>query len=79
MAIAGYYFRARRAAPPAPAARTAPITSIAVLPFKPLVAENRDESLELGMADSLIMRLSNLGHLTVQLVRNQSSSRHLLC
>lgn len=31
--------------------------TIAILPFKPLVAENRDESLELGMADTLIGRL----------------------
>src|SRR5262249_29867797 len=35
------------------------IKSIAVLPFKPLVANSRDESLELGMADTLIARLSN--------------------
>lgn len=35
-----------------------PIRSIAVLPFKPLVAENRNEALELGMADSLIRKLS---------------------
>ncbi|MGH9902375.1 MAG: tetratricopeptide repeat protein, partial [Pyrinomonadaceae bacterium] len=33
--------------------------SIAVLPFKPLVAESRDESLEMGMADTLITRLGN--------------------
>jgi TolB-like protein len=32
---------------------------IAVLPFKPLVAENRDQILELGMADTLITKLSN--------------------
>jgi serine/threonine-protein kinase len=31
--------------------------TIAILPFKPIVAENRDESLELGMTDALIMRL----------------------
>jgi len=37
----------------------APIKSIAVLPFKPLVAENRDEALEMGMADTLISRLGN--------------------
>ncbi len=30
------------------------VTSIAVLPFKPLVSESRDEALELGMADTLI-------------------------
>jgi len=32
---------------------------IAVLPFKPLKSENRDQVLELGMADSLIAKLSN--------------------
>ena len=36
----------------------APIKSIAILPFKPLVAENRNEALELGMADTLISKLS---------------------
>ena len=34
------------------------VRSIAVLPFRPLVAENRDEVLELGMADTLIAHLS---------------------
>jgi TolB-like protein/tetratricopeptide (TPR) repeat protein len=32
---------------------------LAVLPFKPLVAEDQDQVLELGMADSLITKLSN--------------------
>jgi TolB-like protein/Tfp pilus assembly protein PilF len=32
---------------------------IAVLPFKPLLPENRDQVLELGMADTLIAKLSN--------------------
>ena len=32
---------------------------IAVLPFKPLLPENRDQVLELGMADTLITKLSN--------------------
>ncbi len=36
-----------------------PVKTIAVLPFKPLVAENGDEALEMGMADTLIARLSN--------------------
>ncbi len=36
-----------------------PIKSIAVLPFKPLVIENRSESLELGMADTLINKFSS--------------------
>lgn len=42
------------------------ITSIAVLPFKPLVADARDESLEMGMADSLIAVLGNLNGITVR-------------
>lgn len=35
-----------------------PISTIAVLPFKPLVSENRNEALELGLADTLISELS---------------------
>jgi DNA-binding winged helix-turn-helix (wHTH) protein/TolB-like protein/Tfp pilus assembly protein PilF len=45
---------------------TAQIRSIAVLPFKPLLADQRDESLELGMADTLIVRLSNLREIRVR-------------
>lgn len=37
-----------------------------MLPFKPLVAENRDEALELGMADTLISRLGGIEELTVR-------------
>lgn len=44
----------------------APVRSIAVLPFKPLNAESRDESLEMGMAETLITRLSNLKQITVR-------------
>lgn len=36
----------------------APVKTVAVLPFKPLVPENRNEALEFGMADSLISKLS---------------------
>ncbi|MGH9850766.1 MAG: winged helix-turn-helix domain-containing protein [Blastocatellia bacterium] len=49
-----------------PAAPSAAIRSIAVLPFKPLTASGRDEALELGMADTLITKLSNLKHLIVR-------------
>jgi DNA-binding winged helix-turn-helix (wHTH) protein/TolB-like protein len=42
------------------------IRSIAVLPFKPLVAGSRNEALELGMADTLITKLSNLTEITVR-------------
>ncbi|MBI3367826.1 MAG: winged helix-turn-helix domain-containing protein [Burkholderiales bacterium] len=40
--------------------------SLAVLPFKPLMAEGRDELLEAGMADSLIARLSTVPGLVVR-------------
>jgi DNA-binding winged helix-turn-helix (wHTH) protein/TolB-like protein/Flp pilus assembly protein TadD len=36
-----------------------PVRTIAVLPFKPLVIENGDPELELGMTETLITRLSN--------------------
>jgi DNA-binding winged helix-turn-helix (wHTH) protein/TolB-like protein len=49
-----------------PIATTPPVRSIAVLPFKPLVAESRDDSLELGMADTLIARLSNMREINVR-------------
>lgn len=42
------------------------IRSIAVLPFKPLVVEAGDESLQLGMADTLITTLSNVSQITVR-------------
>jgi len=58
-----------RSTPPTsstPITATPPVRFIAVLPFKPLVADQRDESLEMGMADTLIVRLSNLSDLTVR-------------
>jgi DNA-binding winged helix-turn-helix (wHTH) protein/TolB-like protein/tetratricopeptide (TPR) repeat protein len=52
-----------------PSTETQPeTTTLAVLPFKPLVSESRDELLELGMADSLIARLSTLPGLVVRSV-----------
>ena len=39
---------------------------LAVLPFRPLGQNGRDESLELGMADALITRLSNLPQTVVR-------------
>ncbi len=42
------------------------IHSMAVLPFKSLVAESHDEALELGMADTLITRLSGIRQLIVR-------------
>jgi len=45
-----------------------PPSTLAVLPFKPLAAEARDELLEMGMADSLIARLSAIPGLVVRSV-----------
>lgn len=56
----------KRARPTDPSASRAEIKSIAVLPFKPLAADARDESLELGIADTLITRLSHLRQVTVR-------------
>jgi len=54
---------------PAEAADATPLrTTLAVLPFKPLAAESRDELLEVGMADSLITRLSTVPGLVVRSV-----------
>jgi len=42
------------------------LRTIAILPFRPLVDQNRDEALELGMADTLITRLGNNSAITVR-------------
>src|SRR5262245_49887086 len=46
--------------------RATRVNSIAVLPFKPLLADSRDEALELGLADTLITRLTSLKNVTVR-------------
>jgi TolB-like protein/Flp pilus assembly protein TadD len=40
--------------------------TLAVLPFKPIVAGSRDEALELGMAETLITRLSGIAEVAVR-------------
>jgi len=42
------------------------VTSVAVLPFKPLAPQNRDEALEFGIADILIRRLATLNNVSVR-------------
>lgn len=42
------------------------IETVAILPFKPLVAESADPALELGMADTLIARLSRNSSIVVR-------------
>ncbi|HWS68457.1 MAG TPA: winged helix-turn-helix domain-containing protein, partial [Steroidobacteraceae bacterium] len=51
--------RVGHSAPPA-------IQTLAVLPFKPLLPTERDESLELGMTESMIASLGALGGLTIR-------------
>src|SRR5947208_1903450 len=58
-----YFWRAKASHP---SANGAGLHSIAVLPFKPLAANDRDESLEMGMADALITKLSNVREITVR-------------
>lgn len=58
MALAGVWFFLHRAQNFAQTS-VFPGKSIAVLPFKPLTASERDEILEAGMADTLITKLSN--------------------
>jgi DNA-binding winged helix-turn-helix (wHTH) protein/TolB-like protein/Flp pilus assembly protein TadD len=60
--ITAYYFWIKRG----PSNVTPRINSIAVLPFKPLLAQSRDETLEMGMADTLIARLSNIREINVR-------------
>ena len=54
------YFR------PSPTANTAPIRSVAVLPFKPIGDESRNERLGLGMADAIITNLTKLRNIPVR-------------
>ena len=65
LSLVAAYNLTRREQPRAEIAN-AKIKSIAVLPFKPLVAGSRDETLELGMADTLITKLSNIRHVDVR-------------
>ncbi len=53
------------------------IQSLAVLPFKPLVAESQDEVLQMGMADVLITRLGNVHQLIVRPISAVRKYNHL--
>ena len=63
LTVAFYFWRAGNTVGEATATG---VKSIAVLPFKPLVASERDESLEMGMAETLITRLSSISRITVR-------------
>lgn len=63
-----YVWKTRPIGPKAAAATSAevPIRSLAVLPFKPLGNESQDELLGLGMADAIIIKLSNFNQVSVR-------------
>ena len=77
LTVLGFYWWPKRAATLFENSTAAPpmqIKSIAVLPFKPLVSENRDESLEMGMADSLIAKLSNIREIRIRPISSVRNS-----
>jgi TolB-like protein len=61
LAVGGWLLVRKKSAPESQKIRT-----IAVLPFKPLDSSSRNESLEMGMAETLITRLSNLQQVAVR-------------
>jgi len=58
----GFYLWRENTKPP----KDAPVKTVAVLPFKPLMSENRNEALEMGMADTLINKISSSGEIIVR-------------
>jgi TolB-like protein/Tfp pilus assembly protein PilF/class 3 adenylate cyclase len=69
LAIGFWFFPHRTAqrSPTVSAGSPAPVPekSIAILPFKPLSSQNRDEILEAGMADTLIAKLSTIREIII--------------
>ena len=57
--VVGWLSRTRPTAPTA-------MPSLAILPFRPLLAESGDDVLQLGMADTLITKLSTNPHVVVR-------------
>jgi len=62
--LAAYLLFSNRSSRVKPASKQSQI--LAVLPFKPMNKSSQDEFLELGMADALITRLSNLRQIVVR-------------
>ena len=62
LAASGYYFWKNSRVQ----AFDSKIRTLAVLPFKPVVAGNRDEALEMGITDTLISKLSGSGEITIR-------------
>lgn len=62
----GYSFVATVASVAASPAAPSTLISLAVLPFRPIVLRDSDPALELGMADTLIARLSSIHQLVIR-------------
>lgn len=56
---------------------TAPIRSVAVLPFRPLTAQAADEALEVGLTEAVIIRLGQLQRLRVPSIHAVQRYRRL--
>jgi TolB-like protein/tetratricopeptide (TPR) repeat protein len=66
IALVGLWFVSHRSArTSANVAAVVPEKSVAILPFKPLSSQNRDEVLENGMADTLITKLSTIAEIII--------------
>jgi len=78
-ASAAWYFSVRGPSPEHQLATIFPGKSVAILPFKPLVPQARDEVLEAGMADTLITKLSTAREIIVpslSAVRKYDDQKH---
>ncbi|MGZ7078490.1 MAG: winged helix-turn-helix domain-containing tetratricopeptide repeat protein [Thermoanaerobaculia bacterium] len=62
LVLLAYVLRPRSGATPV----EGPPRTIAVLPFKPLAASSRDEALQIGICNALIVRLASLDQLVVR-------------
>jgi TolB-like protein/lipoprotein NlpI len=67
MALVGVWFFVHRNEQRSTTVSPAPVPekSVAILPFKPLSSQNRDEVLENGMADTLIAKLSTIAEIII--------------
>ena len=67
LAFAGYWLAANKTGE---AKTSSDVKTIAVLPFKPLSSNEEDQSLGLGMADALIIKLGQLNEVNVRPTSN---------
>ena len=66
LVLTGVWFFSHRTRQTAPTASVVvPEKSVAILPFRPLSSQNRDEVLENGMADTLIAKLSTIAEIII--------------